>query len=119
MFYSRVDKIRSPLEERFLEDCVSVGLIVEPNYKVGPIHADFAIPEKKIAIEIDSKQYHSSPESILEDERRDDIYNSYGWGVIRIKSVGVLKDGEEIVWDIKKGKYDGLKRVVVISAIKN
>lgn len=119
MLYNREDKVRSPLEKRFLEDCATVGLKVEPNYKIGPIHADFVVVDKKIAIEIDNIQYHSSREAMAEDDRRNDIYNSYGWGVIRIKSIGVLKDGEDIAFNIKSGRYDGLKLVIVIASSKS
>ena len=101
MFFERVLKTQSELEKRFLEDCVCAGLIVEPQYLIGNIHADFAIPEKKIAIEVDSKQYHSSRESFLNDMKRDEIYKQHKWIVIRLPGPFVFKWGEEIAYEIK------------------
>ena len=118
MLYEKINKVKSPLEKRFLEDCITAGLIVEPNFKIGSIHADFAVINKKLAIEVDSIQYHSSGKAYLEDCKRDDIYNSYGWGVIRIKSIGILKDGENIAFDIKSGRYDNVKMVLIFESFQ-
>ncbi len=99
-------KTQSPLETRFLEDCRTVGLLVEPQYKIGPIHADFAIPLKKIAIECDSKIHHSSEEARKNDESRNEIYLKHGWNVLRIRGRAIYSCGENIAEDIKNGFYD-------------
>jgi very-short-patch-repair endonuclease len=106
---------QSPIERLFLEDCIVVGLQVESQHKIGEIHADFAVVDKKLAIEIDSKQYHSSDESEIEDEKRNKIYQENGWGVIRILGRVVIQGTEEIAWKIKKGNYDGCPLSYVIN----
>lgn len=97
------NRIQSPLEKRFYDDCKTVGLLVESQYPVGSIHADFAIPEKKIVIELDSRLWHSSEEAMENDEKRDLIYEKQGWQVIRIPGQIVYKHGELIAERIKNG----------------
>ena len=85
MYAERVSQTRSPLEARFLADCTTVGLLVEPNYPIGPIHADFAIVEEKIAIECDSVEFHGNkPGAATTDAERNKIYGTHGWTVLRI-----------------------------------
>lgn len=108
MMYEREGKTQSPLETRFLEDCVTVGLQVEPQYAVGKIHADFAIPDKRVVIECDSDMYHSSEEAIMEDFNRNRIYTDAGWSVIRISGKDVYRAGELIAEQIKMIVQQGL-----------
>lgn len=119
MYHTRVEKTQSELERTFLKDAITVGLILESQYKIGPIHADFAIPSKKIAIEIDSKQWHSTPEAHEKDKERDDIYHSHGWSVLRILGSGVMREGEGIADDIKRGHYDDAYLAVILGARKD
>lgn len=101
-YYELSFKVKSPLEKRFLEDCVTVGLKVVPQYPIENIHADFAIPEKKFVIELDSKQWHSSEDIWEKDWARDDIYWKNGWRVIRITGKYVYQHGEEVAEVIKQ-----------------
>ncbi|MEK6880057.1 MAG: DUF559 domain-containing protein [Nanoarchaeota archaeon] len=114
MYYEKSKLVRSKLEDRFLQDCITVGLIVNPDYKIGPIHADFAIPDRKIAIEVDSKQYHSSDSTRKEDEKRNKIYRGYGWKIIRISGNVVMRKGEDIAWEIKRGNYDDYPETILV-----
>lgn len=101
MMYEREGDTQSPLERRFLEDCVTAGLVVEPQCEVNGMHADFAIPSEKIVIECDSQQYHSTPAAWTEDERRDRRYAEDGWAVIRLTGPTIFKAGEQIAEKIK------------------
>ena len=44
---------------------------------------DFAIPEKKIIIEVDGEYWHNYPEGTKKDKSRDKYINACGWKVIR------------------------------------
>ena len=54
-----------------------------------PVHSgfvlDFAILNKKIAIEVDGKKWHSSKEAMKRDRFKDYQLKREGWKVIRIK----------------------------------
>ena len=52
---------------------------------------DFAIPNKKIAIEVDGEKWHSSKEAIKHDNFKDYMLKREGWNVIRIKEEKINK----------------------------
>lgn len=107
MSYEKEIKTQSPLEIRFFHDCQTAGLLVEPQYLIGQIHADFAIVDKKIAIECDSKEFHSDWKAIENDKFRDSIYNYMGWTVIRLSGSEIYKNGEKIAHAIRRAIKDG------------
>lgn len=49
----------------------------------GTVHLDAAIPELKVAIEMDGAAYHGSPEARERDNRRDVALAALGWVVLR------------------------------------
>lgn len=107
MYAERADKCQSPIELEFLAACCTVGLIVEPQYPVGPIHADFAIPSMKLVIECDGKEFHTGFEASRNDRKRDEIYDQNGWDVLRLTGAAIKKDADGIAWAIKIGKLRG------------
>jgi len=60
-----------------------------------PVHTgfviDFAIPEKKIAIEVDGTKWHSSKKAKKRDRFKDYQLKRDGWKVIRIPEVEIDK----------------------------
>jgi very-short-patch-repair endonuclease len=52
-------------------------------YQVGPYSMDFALPQIKIGIECDGEKWHSGPEQVERDKRRDEFLASKGWTVVR------------------------------------
>jgi very-short-patch-repair endonuclease/intein/homing endonuclease len=52
-------------------------------YPLGPYKADFAIPQLKLAIEIDGQYWHKNPETKAHDEIRDQNLSKFGWTVVR------------------------------------
>jgi len=107
MIFERIKKTQSELEIRFLEDCATAGLVVEPQFRVGNIHADFAVPHAKLVIECDSKKHHSSESEKENDRKRDEIYLAHGYAVIRISGPDIYKHGEKIAEDIKLSIFRG------------
>jgi len=102
MSFEKRLKTQSPLEIRFLEDCLTVGIVLVPQYAIGHIHADFAIPDMKLAIEVDSTQWHSSEQAKMNDARRDKIYDKYGWYVLRVTGKEIMKSGEKIAEELRE-----------------
>lgn len=58
------------------------GKIV-PQYALGPYWIDLALPEYKLAIELDGYKYHSSAKQRGHDKRRDAYMVRQGWTVMR------------------------------------
>ena len=82
-------KSRKKLEPSYPEK-VAMGVLdslnVEYEYEM-PLekyYVDFAIHERKIAIEIDGKQ-HNKPERIISDKLKDELLIKNGWTIYRIK----------------------------------
>jgi very-short-patch-repair endonuclease len=78
----------SDLEELFLELCSSEGLprprvnvpIVVDGLEVRP---DFAWPEQRLIVELDSARFHSTPSGVERDKRRDQRLLLAGWATMR------------------------------------
>jgi very-short-patch-repair endonuclease len=94
-------KAQSPLEIRFFEDCQTVGLLLDPQFPVGPIHADFAIPNEMLVIECDSEEWHSTMDQVLNDDERDKIYRQHGYDVLRLRGRDIYADGEVLAEELK------------------
>lgn len=103
MFNELNTHTESPIETEFLRACVRVGLRVEPQYKIGPIRADFAVPHLRMVIECDGKEFHSGSKAIQNDQNRDKIYEKHEWNVLRLSGGAILADSERIVEAIKRG----------------
>lgn len=104
----------SPIEHRLFHLSLIVGkLNLFPEYPVGKIYLDFAIPRFKINIECDGKEFHND----LFDKFRDSFLINNGWIVFRIsgsaimKSISEINDGKGIreKWDdmqyFERGEY--------------
>ncbi len=62
----------------------SLNIQFEYEMPLGKYYIDFAIPDRKIAIEIDGLQ-HNKPERKKTDKIKDDLLIQSGWKVFRIK----------------------------------
>jgi very-short-patch-repair endonuclease len=82
-----VSAFDSPIEESFwftyreLKPRELRGLV--PQYKVGRYYIDFALPRRKIGIELDGWASHSSTTSIAHDRFRQRRLEEAGWHIIR------------------------------------
>jgi very-short-patch-repair endonuclease len=117
VFGRYVDRCESPLERRFLvallftewfdfapvsgrgpsqiaED--SCGVVLGQQVRVGAYRIDFAMKRrgssKKLAIEIDGKTFHSSPEQVERDKIRDRVLVAQGWSTMRYCGRELLRD---------------------------
>ena len=58
---------------------------------------DFAVPAKKVAIEVDGRKWHSTPEARKRDRFKDHILKRLGWRVFRFREEDVLGKSDECV----------------------
>ena len=90
------DPCESPIEvlwKCLTEKLAAGGLaLIKPQYKVEPYRVDFAVPNKKLAVELDGHGFHSSKEQRTRDAQRDRHLMTEGWQVIRFTGSEMYKD---------------------------
>lgn len=89
----------SPIERKFRDAACTRGLfdgdclpLLIPQYPVGRYRLDFALPGRKIGIELDGFASHSSTRDIENDRRRQRELEALGWRVIRFGGREVHND---------------------------
>lgn len=97
--------LESPLEEAFYDAWLESlppqldGLV--PQYEVevsgSNYRLDFAIPERKIAYEMDGKTYHGTLDAMERDHRRDLKLKLAGWQVHRFGGDMIRESAREVV----------------------
>lgn len=70
-----------------------------PQVEVPPYRLDFALVGRyfRIAIECDGKEFHSTEEQIIEDDRRDLELGIMGWRVVRFRGSVIYGDSQACV----------------------
>ncbi|MQL48790.1 DUF559 domain-containing protein [Photorhabdus khanii] len=81
----------SPLEKMFYK-LAFLDLHIYPQYNVGKYRIDFAIPDKKIAIELDGHDYHKTKYQRTYDAQRDRWLFGEGWQVLRFTGTEIYKN---------------------------
>jgi very-short-patch-repair endonuclease len=95
-------KTESPIEEQLLQEMKKQGLEPKIQHEAGPYRLDFAFPEKKIGIECDGQEFHSTKEQRTHDANRDRYFMKEGWKVIRFTGSEIYNHAWQCVQDIKK-----------------
>lgn len=86
----------SPIEKMFYELAFH-ELNMYPQHPVGPYRLDFAIPEKRIAIELDGHEYHKTKEQRTHDAARDRYLMENDWTVLRFTGTEIYKNTKACV----------------------
>lgn len=81
----------SPLERIFYE-LAFLDLHIYPQHPVGKYQLDFAIPGKRIAIELDGHEYHKTKYQRTHDAKRDRWLFGQGWHVLRFTGTEIHQD---------------------------
>jgi len=76
----------SKLEQTFLDAFQDAGINVVPQYAVSKFNIDFAITNRKIAIEIDGGHWHQSSRKLAQDWQKETFLREEGWTVIRFEA---------------------------------
>jgi len=66
------------------------------------MRVDGAFPDIKLAVEADGREWHSDPDSIEKDKRRDSYLASQGWMVLRFTEEEIGKRMKEVIAVISK-----------------
>lgn len=86
----------SPIEKSFWGAHLRVSLPaltgLVPQHPVGRYFIDFALPDRKIGIELDGFATHSSTTDITKDRQRQRAIESQGWRIIRFGGQEVHRD---------------------------
>jgi REase_MTES_1575 len=64
-------------------------------HRVGRYRLDFAYPEAMVGVEIDGREFHSTPEQKAADKVRQDRLESGGWKILRFTGSEVYRDAPE------------------------
>lgn len=85
---------QSEVEKQFLIAADKLGHLkeLEPQYPALSYYIDFAIVDRKIAIEIDGHEYHKTQEQRTRDYQRERELGLDGWRFIRFTGSEVRKD---------------------------
>lgn len=76
---------------------------------------DFALPDKKIAIECDGEYWHSSPEAIIKDKFRQNGLESKGWTVLRFSGNEIRKSAHKCIDEVERVLANHNKKYKFIS----
>jgi very-short-patch-repair endonuclease len=100
-----MDKI-SKTEDILYEAMLDLGLKPERQYSFKQIEKygyklDFAFPKERVNIEVDGI-HHLTKERRKQDNKRDDVLDSFGWRVKRIDAEDTYQDPQKAVWEIKR-----------------
>ncbi|QMU67109.1 DUF559 domain-containing protein [Streptacidiphilus sp. P02-A3a] len=96
-------ELESPIEKAFWDAYQKITPAeladLRAQYSVlgGKYRLDFAIPEKKIAIELDGYAWHSSPQSFTRDRARQRDLEFHGWRLIRFSGAEIVNDSSGCV----------------------
>jgi very-short-patch-repair endonuclease len=85
-------------EKLFLVAANKLGYVASfiPQYELSGYRLDFAIPNKKIAIEIDGYNFHKTKEQMNYDYKREQSLEILGWRVFRFTGSQVFKNSENV-----------------------
>lgn len=112
-------KTESPIEEVLCRWFCVYGLYGVSQYEVGRYRADIAFPEKKLIVECDGKDWHSSDEQIARDRTRDTWLNEQGWIVKRFSGRSIFEKPKEIVYGLVQEFFPELKsKQIVIELVE-
>lgn len=92
----------SPIEKMFWDEWKRIGNdVLVPQYEVPDTRyrVDFAIPDAKIAVELDGYEYHNDKDTFTKDRKRQRDLEMLGWRFIRFSGSEVYRNAAQCVQD--------------------
>lgn len=96
-------KLESPIERQFWAQHTTLklpaltGLVPQHPVLGGRYRLDFALPVRKVGIELDGYEYHSSKDAFVKDRARQRDLEAAGWRIIRFAGSEVHRDAARCV----------------------
>ena len=109
------------LEQKMFKTLLGMRLPfqVSMQYPLAQYRADFAIPNLKLAIEVDGAKWHNDPVSMARDKKRDAEIALYGWTVLRFGEKEVKDKIDDVRYTISTVVNDLWKRALKDQKEKN
>lgn len=92
----------SSLERKVYDALLQKGYHPKTQVKVGRYRIDVALTEYRIAIECDGEYWHSSPEALKRDARKNHVLEANGWKVCRFRGKVIEKDIGHVLYTVEK-----------------
>ena len=113
-----IKEAESPIEKILYYELKKLGIKCELQYWIKGIRLDIAIPQIKLGIECDGKEYHQDE---LKDEARDRACYKQGWIIERYTGSDIYLFANSIAvdigrrWHLLKGvdDYDRYKKITI------
>ncbi|MFN8463986.1 MAG: UvrD-helicase domain-containing protein [Caldilineaceae bacterium] len=103
----------TPIEEELFDAMQAVGLSPRTQYGIGPYRADFAFPERMLAVEADGRAWHDAER----DRRRDQRLSECGWRVVRFTGSRITREADACAQEVF-ALYQTLPETVVYSDLE-
>jgi very-short-patch-repair endonuclease len=97
-----IGKTESHIEKLFANALATAGIIAVQQVAVWHYTLDFAIPDQMIAIECDGDYWHSLPECVRRDRRKDRFLLSRGWRVLRFSETALNSNLNKCIEIVKQ-----------------
>ena len=93
-FNVEYNKCESPIEEKLIKKLYELGYQPYSQVKCGYYRIDISlyVRGRKIAIECDGKEYHSSPSQVEHDQKKNYYLKKNKWDVIRLRGTDIHRD---------------------------
>lgn len=85
------------IEELLINELDKTGIDYSFQYSLGPWILDFAFLEYRLAVEADGVYWHSLPENLERDKRKDTWLLAHGWAILRLAGPDVKKSPEKCI----------------------
>jgi superfamily I DNA/RNA helicase/very-short-patch-repair endonuclease len=100
----------TPIEDRLLRAMREHGLRPLVQHGIGPFRVDFALPERRLAIEADGREWHDA----VRDRRRDEELAALGWEVLRFSGSDIHRAADRCA-DTVARRHAELARVPTLT----
>lgn len=86
-----VKQPESPIEWKLIPWLNKYRVLYVCQYEIPPYRVDFAIPDLKVIVECDGREFHTGKEQRERDKKRDEFMEALGWRVLRFTGSEIHK----------------------------
>lgn len=93
--FEKMDLSESPIEEKFWSTHLALdlphlrGMVQQHSPGFGSIRLDYALPQYRLAIELDGFEYHRTKDSFIKDRKRDRELSMNLWAVLHFSGTEI------------------------------